>query len=48
MVSALPIGSHGGVSTFLWLALSLLLNYFSWLGVWRYGRRVSQQPARAS
>lgn len=25
----------------LWLSLFLLVNYFSWLGVWRYGRRVS-------
>ncbi|WP_077960616.1 hypothetical protein [Ensifer adhaerens] len=26
--------------TLLWLSLSLLVNYFSWLGVWRYGRRM--------
>lgn len=25
----------------LWLSLSLLVNYFSWLGIWRYGRRTT-------
>ena len=28
------------LTTLLWLYLSLLVNYFSWLGIWRYGRRV--------
>lgn len=28
------------LTTLLWLCLSLLVNYFSWLGIWRYGRRV--------
>lgn len=41
-------GDEGLISGFLGLLLLLLLNYFGWLGVWRYGQRVSQQPARAS
>lgn len=28
------------ITPLLWLCLSLLVNYFSWLGIWRYGRRV--------
>ncbi|MBV7517373.1 hypothetical protein [Ensifer sp. ENS12] len=28
------------LTSLLWLSLSLLVNYFSWLGVWRYGRRM--------
>lgn len=28
------------LTSLLWLCLSLLVNYFSWLGIWRYGRRV--------
>lgn len=47
VITALPTGSYIGVSTILWLVLSLLINYFSWLAVWRYGQRVSRQPARA-
>ncbi|OCP17714.1 hypothetical protein BC361_09825 [Ensifer sp. LC54] len=28
-------------TSLLWISMSLLVNYFSWLGVWRYGRRLS-------
>ncbi|HEV7323096.1 MAG TPA: hypothetical protein VGO04_31210 [Ensifer sp.] len=48
IISALPAGSDDGVKTMLWLALMLFVNYITWLGVWRYGRRVAQQPAAAS
>ncbi|HEV7307624.1 hypothetical protein [Ensifer sp.] len=39
---------QAGIASMLWLLLALLVNYFSWLGVWRYARRVAQQPARAT
>lgn len=33
--------SSNGITSLLWFSLSLLVNYFSWLGVWRYGRRMT-------
>lgn len=47
MFSAAPAGSDLGVTNLIWLILILALNYFSWLGVWRYGQRMAQQPAQA-
>ena len=38
-------GDEGLISASLGLLFLLLLNYFGWLGVWRYGHRVAQQPA---
>ncbi|WP_104663198.1 hypothetical protein [Ensifer adhaerens] len=38
-------GDEGLVSAVFGLLLLLLLNYFAWLGVWRYGRQTEQQPA---
>lgn len=32
---------HEDLTSLLWLSLSLLVNYFSWLGVWRHGRRMA-------
>jgi hypothetical protein len=36
-------GSSGNdlITNVLWLSLALAIHGFSWLGVWRYGRRVS-------
>ncbi|KQX60474.1 MULTISPECIES: hypothetical protein [unclassified Ensifer] len=45
--ATIPAGSDVGVTNLIWLVLGLALNYFSWLGVWRYGRRMAQQPAQA-
>lgn len=47
MFATIPAGSDVGVTNLIWLVLGLALNYFSWLGVWRYGRRMAQQPAQA-
>ncbi|WDZ75135.1 hypothetical protein PWG15_10915 [Ensifer adhaerens] len=47
MYSAVPAGSDVGVTNLIWLVLGLALNYFSWLGVWRHGQRMAQQPAPA-
>ncbi|NVD39096.1 hypothetical protein HT585_09540 [Ensifer sp. HO-A22] len=40
---SMAAGSSGNdlITNVLWLSLALAINYFSWLGVWRYGRRVS-------
>jgi len=38
-------GDEGLLSASFGLLFLLLLNYFGWLGVWRYGRRIAQQPA---
>lgn len=35
------------ITNVLWLSLALAIHCFSWLGVWRYGRRVSRQGAPA-
>jgi len=48
LITAPQGGDESLLSGFFGLLLLLLLNYFGWLGVWRYGQRVSQQPARAS
>lgn len=43
-------GSSGNdlIASILGLSVVLAIHFFSWLGVWRYGRRVSRQgvPAR--
>ncbi|SDA79251.1 hypothetical protein [Sinorhizobium sp. NFACC03] len=48
LITAPQGGDESLLSGFFGLLLLLLLNYFGWLGVWRYGQRVSQQQARAS
>ncbi|OOG61896.1 hypothetical protein B0E45_32035 [Sinorhizobium sp. A49] len=42
-VVSVVAGSSGDaiITNILWLSFALAVNYFSWLGVWRYGRRVS-------
>lgn len=45
LVTSPQPGDEGLLSASLGLLLLLLLNYFGWLGVWRYGRRIAQQPA---
>lgn len=32
--------------TLVWLSLAILVNYFSWLGVWRYGRACRLSPTK--
>ncbi|MBD9647689.1 hypothetical protein IB267_04900 [Ensifer sp. ENS09] len=45
LVTSPQPGDEGLLSASLGLLFLLLLNYFGWLGVWRYGRSIAQQPA---
>lgn len=40
LLSAPQPGSEGAISALAGLLVNLLISYFGWLGVWRYGRRM--------
>lgn len=48
LLTAPQPGDEGVISASLGLLLLLLLNYFGWLGVWRYADRIRQQSAAMS